>query len=249
MNIFIITGVSSGLGVELSNQAILNGNFVIGISRTKNKFLEKKKKFRYINHDFYEKLSTSKITKIKKCISSKKYKKIYLLLNAAIDHQDFSHQKINWTAFNNQFYINFVNQLFLFQNLTESFVISKTINISTLNFFFKHKGKSVGYNISKTLSFETFEILSKYMKNIDFRHIFLSGMQTKMYKKSLKINFIKKKISFHNEKFNNALKPNIVAKIILNFIDNYSAKILFIPKKYKWIMILRHFYNTIKLLK
>jgi|688.fasta_scaffold185530_1 short-subunit dehydrogenase len=248
MNILIITGTSSGLGMELSNQAILEGNFVISISRTRNVLLEKNKKFTHINHDFCRRLSINKIKKIQYYISTIQYKKIYLFLNAAIDQKDFSHQKINWVAFNEQLNINFANQLFLFQELTEIVIINKLVNISSLNFFFKLKGSSVGYNISKTLSLETFEIIAQYIKNIDIRHVFLSGMQTKMYKKSLKRNLDEKRNCFA-EKFNNALKPTIVAKSILKFINNTSTKTLYIPKKYKWLMLLKHLHNIIKLFK
>lgn len=81
MRLFIITGSSGGLGLALTNHALSNNDFVIGISR---RSVLKHEHFISLKHDLSKPHGVEKkLEKIFETLPLKKFKKIILINNAA----------------------------------------------------------------------------------------------------------------------------------------------------------------------
>lgn len=80
MNIYIITGASGGLGLELSKTALSQGDLVIGISR---RSVLKHENFISVKHDLKKSGLQKKLERVLEGLSLPRIKKVYLINNAA----------------------------------------------------------------------------------------------------------------------------------------------------------------------
>jgi len=244
--IFLITGCNSGLGYQLTQKLLSLKKTVIGVSKTKKKIFNKQ--FHYIKHDLRNKIDDKSIKKINLFFKNKS--KIQIIINAAVDIDDLKGKKLDYEKTLKQIYINFINQYLLIAK-----ILNKSKNnqiniclISSVNIFLFDKVFSLGYNLSKSLQFELYKFLLTRFKNYNVKIVFLSGMQTKMYSKTLTRKF-KNNSYLYNKKIKKALNVKSVANGIIHFINNSKKKALFLPKKYKFALIFHYFIKTFNILK
>lgn len=219
-NLYIVTGVSSGIGKNVCMLLLKNQEYVLGISKSKLKITNKRYKF--LNHNFKKKL---KITNISKLI--KKYQNLTIICAAGSRIPEREKNK----NISNSININFTNQMSLFTDLKKIKKINKIVFFSSFNIFRKKNVTDIGYQISKT---KLYNVTLKDKSNILQCYV-LGNVLTKMNKshpsilKSLPIigSYLEKKITIH---------PSFIAKNVLINLNENNKKIFFIPRLNPYII-------------
>jgi len=243
--IFLITGSNSGLGMAISKEILKDTADIICISKSNQKIFHDN--LLYIKYDLTNEITKKLIHTINNKL--KKYKEINIILNAAIDIKD-NNNEININNNLNQLKINFYNQYSLLINILKN-KKQKKINllfVSSFNVLLFNRVDSIGYNLSKSFQFELFKNLKLKFPKYNPKIIFLAGMNTKMYSKSLK-RYISQKSLKYKLKLSNSMNVTFVAKEIMIFLRNKKKDVLFLPKKYKFGLILNYIFQILKILK
>ena len=219
-DIYIVTGCSSGIGKEICHELLFKKKFVLGISKSKVEF--NSEKFFFVKKNFDKKTIIG--NKIKKIIKNKI--KINLILNAGINYN--KNTKINSTNLMKILNVNFLNQFFFLISLSEKYKnkLNEVLFISSYDVFSKKPSQFFGYTFSKILTFEVHRLIKKFKDSFKFntKLAFLGAVDTKMYKRSNKENYLS------NKNKNRILNANFVAKSLLNFLKT-KKNVIFLPQK------------------
>ena len=163
MDIFIITGASKGLGFSLAKKISHRENtLVIGISRHKNKDLEKEN-LKYYEFDLTQLDKIEDLVKnILKFIDFKKAENIYLINNAGIIAPLKSLEEIKYNEAIKNFNLNFFSPLLL-----TSSILRELKNFKGKKFILNISSKSANYPIKNWvcygLSKAAIDNLTKYI--------------------------------------------------------------------------------------
>lgn len=148
MRTFLVTGVSKGLGYELTHSLLSEGNFVYGISRTSNEKLNKIKlefntSFTHLELDLSSIESTSEINKF---ITTNRIKLDCYINNAAIAYDELV-TNANITDLELMFNTNVIAPIMMTKMAIKNFLLHKTkgniIHISSISAHTGYKGLSM----------------------------------------------------------------------------------------------------------
>jgi 3-oxoacyl-[acyl-carrier protein] reductase len=149
MKNILITGVSRGLGLELSKSLLINGNTVYGVSRTVTPeltelLLNYPNNFFHIVGDLelYEEMSTT----INKFLISNKIKIDSFVNNAAIAYDDII-SNINPNKLEQMYKVNVMAPMMITKNIIRNFILHKTkgsiVHVSSISAHTGYKGLSM----------------------------------------------------------------------------------------------------------
>jgi 3-oxoacyl-[acyl-carrier protein] reductase len=148
MRTFLVTGVSKGLGYELTHSLLSEGNFVCGISRTSNEKLNKIKlefntTFTHLELDLS---SIESISEINKFITTNRIKFDCYINNAAIAYDELV-TNANITDLELMFNTNVIAPIMMTKMVIKNFLLHKTkgniIHISSISAHTGYKGLSM----------------------------------------------------------------------------------------------------------
>jgi short-subunit dehydrogenase len=237
--LYIVTGSSSGLGLEMCKQLIESGCTVLGISRSKSK-IDNTKYFHLI-HDFKSKININEVTHLKINFETK----IYVILNAAQRYDNEYDINNFFKTFLASFDVNFYNQIDFIKKISQEKKIEKLFFISSYAIF-TSGNRDIGYYLAKDNYYKITLLLEKHYR-INCKSIIVGAMKTRMLsekpsvvsklpfigkylekKLSISTNDVAKKIieNFENKK-NIILIPNIpifLVKIIVKIVEIISIK-------------------------
>lgn len=148
MKNILITGVSKGLGIELTRSLLDAGNVIYGISRTSNMELDKIKEdygssFVHLNYDLglYE-----SVRDISKFISENKIRLDAFVNNAAMAYDDLI-TNANIESLDLMFKTNVLNPIMLIKSVIRNFILHRSkgsiVHVSSISAHTGYKGLSM----------------------------------------------------------------------------------------------------------
>lgn len=212
-DLFIITGISEGIGKSLYKKLSLS-NVVIGTTSKKNlEDLSKKIVFLNLGAD---KLDTKNLLKI---IYKINFSRVFFFYNAVtydnIENKD------------NLLKINYYNQKYLFDSIKFEFKDKKYYKIFFSSFeVFNKQSIMPNYKFSKELFIKEFFEEKEKNYNITYKLFILGGIRTNTYLKNKKLSLIRKLIT---------ASTSNAAKFIISKTMTEKNDIFYFPKIYKLI--------------
>lgn len=180
----LITGVSSGIGRELTKKLTEDGHNIFGLARRKN-LLEELKRELNISNFAYRVMDLSAPNSWKhliKNLNQKKFKPDVIIFNAAINKNDLL-KNINMIFLEEMIKVNFLSIIEGVQTIIEKYPKPlHFIAISTTSSFKGNYREGLGYSASKAALSVAFESLyQKYFSSrIKFSTIFFGPIETDM---------------------------------------------------------------------
>lgn len=182
---FLITGVSSGIGRELTKTLVGEGHAVLGIARRKELLRELKselatgQKFNFINADLS---AAGAWQEVIKHLTEKHFSPDAVIFNAAVFEKDYLGQELDFAKMRNSFEINFFSIVRGFEELIK---IAKPntqfIFISSSSAFKGSGAEGIGYPASKAALSSAFESLYlKYRDRFRLKILFFGPINTDM---------------------------------------------------------------------
>lgn len=193
---FLITGVSSGIGRELTKQLIERGHKVYGVARRKKLLLDLQKELKKSPNFYFSVMDVSSALGWKKLIISLQkahYKIDCTIFNAGIYQNDLE-PDIESQITRKQMEINFFGVILGVESLLKYLKKGQFIAISSSSSFKGNANEGVGYGASKAALSVAFESLYLKFKNSPylFKTVFLGPVGTSMLRK--KRSFITKSV-------------------------------------------------------
>jgi len=215
MNLYIITGVSMGIGNKLFVK-LSKKSHCIGTTTKQNVMNDNIFYYSFdnsTNNDENWQILAERLKKYKN-------KKIVIFLNAAI----FDRKEDNFIDKQLILNVNFFNQI-KFVHKIKNFLDPEKLKIIFFSSFtiYNDKSKLPYYKISKSLFNEEFFRVKDQDKNICYKLFILAGIKTESYLKNSKKKF-----------FNKIIDVDIdhAVNFILKKISNDNNKIIYYPKIY-----------------
>ena len=236
--LYIVTGSSSGLGLEICKCLIKSNYKVLGISRSEGKINDSN--YFHKIHDFKNKLNIEDILNLKLNFKIE----VYLILNAAQRFDSDYNENNIFDLFLKSFDINFYNQIDFVNKISKEISFKKLFFISSFSIFTSgNKAKDIGYYSAKDNFYKMTLLLNMHYK-IKSSCIIIGAMKTNLLIKkpstvaSIPIigRFLEKKLS---------LSPQDIAKKIIKNLDN-NKDIILIP--YIPIFLLKFLIKTIEII-
>ena len=219
--LYIVTGSSSGLGLEICKQLIKSNYKVLGISRSEGQINDSN--YFHKIHDFKNKLNIEDILNLKLNLKVE----IYLILNAAQRFDSDYNENNIFDLFLKSFDINFYNQIDFVNKISKEISFKKLFFISSFSILTSGKeAKDIGYYLAKDNFYKMTLLLNKHYK-LKATCVMIGAMKTKLLDEnpstvaSIPIigRFLEKKLSLNSQ--------DIAKKIIKN-LDN-NKNIILIP--------------------
>lgn len=185
MTRFLITGVSSGIGRELTKELVKRGDRVWGISRRTTLLVSLKKelngteRFRYSNIDITKPKAWVKVVTQMKLA---RFSPQVVIFNAAIFEKDYLGKKLDFSQMRKSFEVNFFSIIKGFEELVE-IVKPRTqfIFISSSSAFKGSGTEGIGYPASKAALSVAFESLyQKYKGRHRLKILYFGPINTDM---------------------------------------------------------------------
>lgn len=182
---FLITGVSSGIGRELTKTLVGEGHAVLGIARRKELLRELKseltagQKFNFINADLS---AAGAWQEVIKHLTEKHFSPDAVIFNAAIFEKDYLGQELDFAKMRNSFEINFFSIVRGFEELIKvAKPNTQFIFISSSSAFKGSGAEGIGYPASKSALSTAFESLyQKYRRKYRLKIIYFGPIRTNM---------------------------------------------------------------------
>jgi hypothetical protein len=218
--LYIVTGSSKGLGLEICKNLIRTNSIVLGISKSESKICDAN--YHHLIHDFKNKININDITKLE--LHSKM--EICIILNAAHRYDEEYNSNNFFNMFLTSFNVNFYNQFDFVNNLNQVKKIEKLLLISSYSIFtLGNKVRDIGYFLGKDNYRKIASMLKMHYK-INCKCIIIGTMKTQLHEEPSTLSnfpfigkYLEKKLS---------LTSNDVA---INIIENLESKknIILIP--------------------
>lgn len=221
---YLITGVSSGIGRELTKKLIGEGHKVVGIARRVDllvglkKELKDHKNFTYLGLDLASETAWQEILRQ---IKRRKFIPNVVIFNAAIFQKDYLDPKLDLIRMKQSFEINFFSIIEGFEHLIDV-VKPKTqfIFISSSSAFKGSRAEGVGYPASKAALSIAFESLyQKYKSKFHLKIIYFGPIKTDMLPSASKFTPV---LSLRQA------TDKIIKVINSDRVMNYSPRTLFL---------------------
>lgn len=185
MSNYIITGVSSGLGRELTKKLVKKGHRVFGIARRSNLLINLQRemaannKFEFLCVDLAKESAWEEIiTQIAKI----KFSPDVVIFNAAIFEKDYLQKKLDFPKMKNSFEVNFFSIIKGFEEISKIAKLkTQFIFISSSSALKGSGAEGIGYPASKAALSSAFESLyQKYKDKYQFKIIYFGPINTTM---------------------------------------------------------------------
>lgn len=221
---FLITGVSSGIGRELTKTLVGDGHSVLGIARRKELLRELKfeldagQKFNFINVDLSVAGAWQEITEY---LTEKHFNPDTVIFNAAVFEKDYLGQELDFVKMRNSFEINFFSIVRGFEELIKIVKPNTQFIFISSSSALKGSGaEGVGYPASKSALSTAFESLyQKYKNKYSLKIIYFGPIRTDMLPSASKFT----PVLSVQQAVNKIIKVNNSSKVI-----NYAPGILFL---------------------
>ena len=222
MNIYIVIGISQGIG-DILFRKLSKDNLCLGITSKKEKFVNNDKVFKI---DLENQNNKENYQNIITYINKFKNIKLTILFNSTIYDSYNSYSNNKSTILN----INYYNQIAFIDEILNyiEYIQVKFVYFSSFEIFNKNS-KIPYYKESKELYLQNFLNREKNTKKI-YKVFILGGIRTESYLKNRKLTFIKKLIT---------AKPNTASIYILKKISTDKDEIIYYPKIYRYMMIIK----------
>ena len=237
--LYIVTGSSSGLGLEICKHLIKLNYKVLGISRSEGKINDSN--YFHKIHDFKNKINIEDILNLKLNFKIE----IYLILNAAQRFDSEYNENNIFDLFLKSFDINFYNQIDFINKINKEINFKKIFFISSFSIFTSgNETKDIGYYLAKDNLYKMTLLINKHYK-INSTCVMIGAMETKLLNEkpstvaSIPIigKFLEKKLS---------LSSQDVAKKIIKNSDN-NKDVILIP--YIPIFLLKFLIKIIEIIR
>ena len=217
--LYIVTGSTNGLGLEICKNLIKTDCIVLGISKSESKI--NNIKYHHLIHDFKNKINIQDFLKMKLDLQYE----IYVILNATRRYDDEYNLKNYFDIFLTSFNVNFYNQIDFINKLSHNKKIQKILFISSYCIFTSgNQVRDIAYYLSKENYYKIILLIKKH-HNINCQCIIIGSMKTKQLSQNpstiskLPIigKYLEKKLS---------ISPNIAAKKVIKKLESQKNIIL-----------------------